>query len=238
VRTRRSQSGPFREQVYYGDHDFESICLDALKASACLPTAPSPVRIDRFVEKHFGNLQFVDLGPNILGCTEFSAQGVSAILISSSLEEETGKPAERRLRSTIAHEAGHGLLHAHLFADLAAAQAQSQFADWTNPSKPRILCREIDGASSSGQTPSYSGRWWEYQANRCIGSLLLPQRLFMAAVEPYGHQRGILGTLVVPADKRHVAVEGLADLFNVNPAVVRIRLEQLCPAAQENQLVL
>jgi hypothetical protein len=238
VRTRRSQSGPFKEQVYYRDSDFEGICLDALKASACLPASPSPVRIDRFVEKHFASLQFADLGPNILGCTEFSAKGVSAILISSSLEEEPGKPAERRLRSTIAHEAGHGLLHAHLFADLAAAQAQSQFADWTNPSKPRILCREIEGLSPSVRASSYAGRWWEYQANRCIGSLLLPQKLFTEAIRQYGQMKGLLGTLVVPADKRQVAVEGLAEVFDVNPAAVRIRMDQLFPETQENQLTL
>lgn len=238
MRSRRSQSGPFREQVYYKDKDFESICLDALMASGCLPDSPSPIRIDRFVEKHFGELQYTELGPNILGCTEFSSEGVSTILIAASLEEEEGKPAERRLRSTIAHEAGHGLLHAHLFVDLATAQAQSQFADWTNPSKPRILCREIDGVSVPGQVMSYSGRWWEYQANRCIGSLLLPQKLFVEALGEYGQQRGLLGTLVVPGERRQAAVEGLADVFDVNPVVARIRLDQVCPVSQETQLML
>jgi len=236
MKTRRSQSGPFQEQVYYEDHEMESICADALKNAGYLPATPSPIRIDRFVEKHLAPIQYTDLGPHILGCTEFSAKGVTAVIISSALDEEKTKPAERRLRSTIAHEAGHGLLHMHLFASLNNQQAH--FADWTDPARPRILCRDIDGASLSGRQPGYSGRWWEYQANRAIGALLLPKKLFASAVSSYGEARGLMGSIVILNAKRQQAISELADLFDVNPAVARIRLDQLYPVTEEKQMML
>jgi hypothetical protein len=74
-------------------------------------------RTIRFVEKEFKTaLRYEDLGPENLGCTIFNSSGaVEAILVSRSLEEQNTIPARRRVRSTVAHEAGHGLLHGSLF---------------------------------------------------------------------------------------------------------------------------
>src|ERR1700751_5345024 len=85
---------------------------------SCPPTS-APIRIERFVEKEFKTaLRYEDLGPDNLGCTIFNSSGaVEAILVSRSLEEQNTIPARRRVRSTVAHEAGHGLLHGSLFID-------------------------------------------------------------------------------------------------------------------------
>ena len=75
--------------------------------------------IERFVEKQFkAPLRYEDLGPGHLGCTIFNSLGaVEAILVCRMLEEQNTVPARRRVRSTIAHEAGHGLLHGPLFSE-------------------------------------------------------------------------------------------------------------------------
>jgi hypothetical protein len=113
-------SGLFAFQLYFDDlGEIEEICLQALKRQSLLPPSPAPVRIERFVEKQFRTaLRYEDLGPDNLGCTIFNSSGaVEAILVSRSLEEQNTTPARRRVRSTVAHEAGHGLLHGSLFIE-------------------------------------------------------------------------------------------------------------------------
>ena len=115
MKTFKSPSGPFVEQPYYTPNDVEAICSDELQKLGFYPSDPSPIRIDRFIEKRF-NLQptYEDLPNGLLGFTRFSAKGVEEIVITTALDEEGTRPAERRLRTTLAHEGGHGLLHAHL----------------------------------------------------------------------------------------------------------------------------
>jgi hypothetical protein len=104
--------------LYFDDlGEIDEICLQALKRQSLLPPSPAEVRIERFVEKQFRTaLRYEELGPDILGCTIFNSSGaVDAIVVSRSLEEQNTTPARRRVRSTVAHEAGHGLLHGSLF---------------------------------------------------------------------------------------------------------------------------
>src|SRR5262249_53562838 len=111
-------SGRFAFQLYFDDlGEIDEICLEALKKQSLLPSTPAPIRIERFVEKQFhAPLRYEDLGPEHLGCTIFTSSGtVQAILVSRFLEEQNTIPARRRARSTVAHEAGHGLLHGSLF---------------------------------------------------------------------------------------------------------------------------
>src|SRR6266478_4167120 len=133
-------SGRYRFQLYFEDlGEIDEICLKALKTQSLLPSNPAPIRIERFVEKQFKTaLIYEDLGPGNLGCTVFNSScGVEAILVSRFLEEQNTIPARRRVRSTVAHEAGHGLLHASLFTE----------ANFLNPldgtfgkNQRRILC--------------------------------------------------------------------------------------------------
>jgi hypothetical protein len=179
-------SGPFPFQLYFEDlGEIDEICLEALKTQSLLPSRPAPIRIERFVEKQFKTaLRYEDLGPENLGCTIFNSSGaVEAILVSRFLEEQNTIPASRRVRSTVAHEAGHGLLHGSLFTE----------ANFLNPvdgtiekNQRRILCRSEDILVDTQR--SYGGRWWEFQANQAIGSLLLPRLLMDAFFGSVRHQ--------------------------------------------------
>src|ERR1700722_12293716 len=116
MRTFHSKSGAIAKRPYFRPAEIDQICVDELRKVGLYPVSPEPIRIDRFVEKRFGvEPTYEDLPEGVLGFTQFGNDGVVAIVISASLDAEKGRVAERRVRTTFAHEAGHGLLHAHLF---------------------------------------------------------------------------------------------------------------------------
>jgi hypothetical protein len=184
VRKVNTPSGPFAFRLYFEDlGEIDEICLEALTSQSLLPSEPAPIRIDRFVEKQFkAPLRYEDLGPEHLGCTIFNSSGaVEAILVSRLLEDQNTTPARRRVRSTIAHEAGHGLLHGPLFV---GGDSPDSVNDCLGEKQPLILCRSEDILVDAPRT--YTGRWWEFQANQAMGSLLLPSALIDAFLKRSG----------------------------------------------------
>jgi len=238
MKTYPAKVGPFREAVYYETQDIEQICLDELRATGLYPSKPEPIRIERFLEKRFQvTPAYEDLPDGVLGFTRFGAKGVEEIVISRSLSEEGTKTAERRISTTMAHEAGHGLLHAHLFA--LAAETSSLYADGFDTSERKILCRNdaVPGGVSQA-VRRYDGRWWEVQANRAIGALLLPKPLVEQALASVLGTPGFFGRRVLEAARRQEAGRLLEETFDMNPAVAKIRLQDLYPEADEVQLTL
>jgi hypothetical protein len=232
MKIRRQVSGPFREQLFFEPGEIDDACVDALKQSGFLPDVAAPIDVERFVEKHFGcECGYEDLPEDIMGFTAFDKKGkVVGIRIQSKLEDGT-KVGERRVRSTWAHEAGHGLLHAILFAEIPGEQNFFSCSE-SNVSNNRILCRPNDIKPVGS---SYDGRWWEWQANRCIGGLLLPKNLAEQALENFLQKSLVTGNLRLPAAKRSSAEAHIANVFNVNPAVARIRIDEMFPQKADNQ---
>src|SRR4051812_49146619 len=118
MKTVRAKSGPFQQRPHFSPREIEEMCSAALRGVDLFPCEPGPVRIERFVEKHFRIVpQYDDLPNGVLGFTQFGSRGVEAIVVAKTFEHaEMPQSVERRLRTTLAHEAGHGLMHAHLFA--------------------------------------------------------------------------------------------------------------------------
>jgi hypothetical protein len=190
-----------------------------------LPSSPEPIRIDRFIEKRFKvSPQYEPLPEGVLGFTRFGKNGVKAVVISAALDADGGTVAARRVRTTIAHEGGHGLLHAHLFA---LDEAPLHLFDQDSHSGDQILCRDVHGDDKAAHR--YDGRWWEVQANRAMSSLLCPRSLVQEAMKPFLRPTGLLGTEVLAEDRREAAVRALAEIFDVNPAVIRIRIGEMYP---------
>lgn len=226
MRTYRSNTGPFSEQPFFKDFEVDQLCEDALRDQGFLPSSPEPVRIERFIEKRFMvHPAYEDLPPGVLGYTCFSEKGVASMHIARLLSEEGTRAAERRLNSTLAHEAGHGLMHAHLFA-FQETNLQL-FGGDPDVSRTQVLCRD----GETGSRSRYDGRWWEIQANMAIGALLLPRQLVQTAVRPFMIEKAIVTGLVLDESKRDLAARELADIFDVNPAVSRIRLGKLYPVS-------
>ncbi len=230
--------GPFAERPYFEPAEIEEICREALASVSLYPAEPSPVRIDRFIEKRFGIAPvYEELPKGVLGYTEFGPKGVQRIVISRALDDEGSQTAERRIATTLAHEGGHGLLHAHLFA--LGARGASLFGDEVDSLRPKIMCRQ---EGSPQQAPvrgkRYDGRWWEFQANQAIGGLLLPRSLVERSLLSLTEETGSFGRRILQAARRDDAVRVLAEVFNVNPVVAGIRLDELYPTAGAAQLTL
>jgi hypothetical protein len=216
---------PFGRVLYYPKEEIDELCENALDVVGCLPEEPEPIEIETFIERHFrAQVAYEDLGRGILGYTAFSTQGdVRAIGASRELFDGS-KAGERRARSTLGHEAGHGLLHSRLFG--GEHEYHPLFEGNYDVTTQRTMCRDRDLDNISAR---YSGRWWEWQANYAIGGFLLPRRLFAAAAEAFTVPSGGLNVRVLPQDSRERAARSLANTFDVNPAVARIRLSELFP---------
>lgn len=217
--------GQTHKAPYFTAGQIDNMCCDELREVGLLPTSPEPIRIDRFIEKRFNvSPQYEDLPNGVLGFTRFGKSGVKAIVISAALDAEGGKVAGRRVRTTIAHEGGHGLLHAHLFA---LDDIPLHLFDKDSHSGDQILCRDVHGDEKKAHR--YDGRWWEVQANRAMSSLLCPRPLVLEAMKPFLAPAGLLGVDALAENRREEAVRALAEIFDVNPAVTRIRLSELFP---------
>lgn len=234
MRTYRSAKGPFQEAVHYEDRDVEKIVLEELARVQLLPSEPAPIRVDRFVEKRFKvQIESLEMKDGVLGFSEFGPNGVQAVYVAKSLDDDKSVPGQRRLRSTIAHEAGHCLLHSHLFV---LAGTIPLFADSTDPNALRVLCRDL--GSDAGTSRSYNGEWWEFQANMAMAHLLMPTPLARKAAKPFLKPAGTLGAVVLPEQDLASAARALAETFDVNPVVARIRIEKLYQIDHSGQLML
>ena len=222
----RTKEGPFPLRLLYEPKEIDEICLDALRESGLLPSEPSPIKIDLLLEKYFKVVvDYRDLGPNIMGSTVFNSKGaVTGIIIAPWIEEDGGHAAERRVRSTLAHEGGHGLLHSRLFiveqtGDLFGLREAA-------PARPtNFLCRSNDISPEAAAIPKYDGKWWEWQANRAIGGLLLPKSLVVELTQQFTEQTP--SGSVLKDSLRAKAVREIAETFEVNPVVARIRLGEI-----------
>ncbi len=222
------------QSLYFPPGKIEQLCLAELRYAGLLPDQPAPIRIDRYIEKRYRiTPDYQPLDPGILGATVFEDGHPVALYVSAALEQESSLVGERRLRSTLAHEAGHCLLHAPLFT--GADDTATLFADRTEPARPKVLCREDNiGTDLRG----YDGRWHEYQANLAIGGFLLPTPLVQLALAPFTRCEGLLGTPTLDWTRAEDAAHELGNLFNVNPVVARIRLDHLFGATKEGQQLL
>jgi hypothetical protein len=89
-------------------------------------------------------------------------------------------------------------------------------------SKTHVLCREP-------RQRKYDGRWWEFQANRAIGALLMPKEIFLKFMQQFLENRGTFSMPRLPHNRREEAIQAAAGLFEVNPAAAKVRVDLLFP---------
>jgi hypothetical protein len=235
MKTFKSRSGPFQEQPFYKPEEIERTCSSELREAGLYPGKPAPIRIERFVEIRFKvTPSYEDLPDGVLGWTRFGPKGVDAIIVARALGEAGGVVAERRVSSTLAHEAGHGLLHSHLF--VLGLDNHSLFPVGGDVEPNRILCRDDRPAKGIPQR-GYDGRWWEVQANKAMAALLLPQGLVELCLSGL-LVKGSMGRGTLPVLLRQDAVTLVAETFEVNPIVARLRLDGVFPDEGGVQLTL
>lgn len=125
--------------------------------------AAPPVPAEEIIECHFGlSLGFDDLRTSfadsgILGATWIADKKV---LIDQSLDPTTNPRIEGRYRFTVAHEAGHWVLHRHQLVETRGTPL------FDGTPAPSVICR------STGNKPQI-----ERQADYFAGYLLMPEEL-------------------------------------------------------------
>jgi hypothetical protein len=168
MRTTRDPNSPWGHRLWFADHEFDEIMDEArLRARSSLITEGAGVDLDALLERVYQVVpDYVDLPDEVLGKTLFHPDGRCQVFIRRELADagEFDHGARHRLRSTLAHECAHIIIHGHLhLVDLATP---SLFGD-PPPETPKVLCR----MGVVGSFRGYDGKWWEYQANRGMASL-------------------------------------------------------------------
>lgn len=223
----KTSNGPFARNLFIPAPRFESMAREALEEVDLLPESPSEVRIERFLEKKWDMVEdYVDLPEDVLGQAAFNEDGLHHIELNRELADDQSVPAQRRVRSTLAHEIGHGLAHSELWAEVfklrkegtlleVAANLQQSFTEFG------FSCRSHTIESGSIKPAEFE--WWEYQANQLMASLLLPWHLVMEVADNYRKDLSSTDKNLREGTMYHLKYD-LADVFNVNPAMAQIRV--------------
>ena len=236
MKTRKDLASPWGVRLYFEESEFETMMADVLfRAGPEAFIEGRGVDVDLVLFKVYGlEADYIDLPHGVLGRTLFRRDGSAQIEVSRRLADvaEADQLARRRLRTTLAHEGGHVTCHRQLF--ISDTDSLSLFGDeLAEPEKPAILCRESILATSG-----YQGEWWEFQANRCMASLLLPKHILIPRVNAL---LGVFGVSdFAQAQQKGMDEEfirSLSNTFDVSWQAVLLRLQELgfVPKAEELQ---
>jgi hypothetical protein len=140
VRELRDPDGRMPYRLWYEASEIDAIMEDELRRSEIERISGSAVDVDAFTENYLGiTPQFVPLPRGVQGATDFFADGTVKMRISEALSERAANDeagAERLIRTTLAHETAHVLLHRILFLQ----QSEALFGRQTSR---RELCRDV-----------------------------------------------------------------------------------------------
>lgn len=233
--------GIFLKTEFIPDKRIERRALDELRSAGLLPDTPGPVAIDRFCDMKWGRPEsYEEMRPGVLGCAAFTVRGFDHIAISAELERDYSQTGRRRVRSTMAHEIGHALLHERLFVEkLMFDQNQGLlFGEMERrpAGKParetRIVCRDTD-IFGGRAAPS---PWYEIQANKFMAAALLPKPLFYQVVEPFLLRYDPATSRLNDKIRYQGKIEEVSDTFDVSREMARIAVETYMDKERDKRL--
>lgn len=212
-----------RRRIWYDASEIEAIMCGSVDAAGM--ENARVVDLERLAESHLRvHLdQHAELPNEVLGITEFCADGAVRVSINKDLTSEfesssAGVSSIGRWRATLAHELSHVILHKELF--VVGAQQSELFAETVQvdaQDERTVKCfkRDLQGQPS--------GSWKEVQANLGMAALLMPRRhftmAFNEAMERYPDHQG--------DEPSRDLVESLALQFQASRQAVTIRLKTL-----------
>lgn len=226
MRIYKDATSPWGMGVFFEDHEFESMMDETrLRAGSDVFTVGEGVDVDLVLLRVYGlNPDIADLPQGIHGRTLFQPDGSLDLQVSRELADEAERSviARRRLRSTLAHECAHVTLHRHLYA---IHEGPTLF-DEMSSRQVLVLCRGSEITSPTGDYPR-TKEWWEYQANRGMGSLLLPTKLLRDHVEKVLASLGLATMQEALGQCRgEEVVRNLAGVFDVSLGMMVYRLQE------------
>ena len=215
--------GPFLKRFFIPDQKIEATAKRSLESLDLMPSSPGPVKIEKYCERRWKFTEdYIELEPGVLGKAAFTENGIDRIFVSSELTEDTSRTGIVRSRSTLAHEIGHGELHAEAFAEKIRSDSMhgNMFDEFAKTNEIRIACREEQILRPR------KDEWWEIQANRFMVALLLPKHLLRQVVENRMPERriGAFRPIVTSLP------DEIADTFEVSKAMANIASEAMVKA--------
>jgi Zn-dependent peptidase ImmA (M78 family) len=118
-----------------------------------------------------------------------------------------------RLRTTLAHEYGHLLLHAWLY-EYFRGQIR-------NPAPLRCYSRTVEG------NVDRLTDWMEWQAGYICGALLMPKRRMDLLAGAFVKESGVAGRILADNIDGARLIKRVTDLFDVSRDAARVRLLKL-----------
>lgn len=217
------RTGRFRWRPYYRAEEIDSLCDEHVRRFLQMRygDVTYPVTTDdltRLIEQEVDELDlYADLSDvgvaraNVEGVTIFIAGARPRVRIAAALSLDSGR--ELRLRTTLAHELGHVLLHNFV----------GEGPDGVDPLG--------DGATESVSiappfVPPQPGQpsWMEWQASYACGALLMPHTalhiLLNAGRPAYDPEIAELADV-------HVSIQAVQNRFFVSESAARVRLRQI-----------
>lgn len=222
------------KRIWYADQEIEAITESALGKAGYEPTSNAPsTDLEMFIERHLGARldRHAPLDPEVLGISTFPDGEPPLVRINRDLTDAAfdGELASigtvGRWRATLAHEAGHILLHRVLFGvdpDQANLFGETDSAEGgVRPGPVRCLKRDF-GLGHSVQD------WREVQANKAMAALLMPRQLFAVVAREYIGRAISAGAKVTSGSSAaELMARQLASFFEVSRQAAAIRMESL-----------
>ena len=217
--------GPFLHDEYIPDKRIDRGALELLTSTGLLPEEPKPVAVDKICDNKWGVPEdYKKLDVDVMGYSAFTYNGFARIVINSELENDRSVTGTQRLRSTIAHEIGHAILHERLFIEkLMFDKNQRLLFGEIERHAPvtAIVCRNNDIFGRSGKS-----KWWEIQANKFMAALLMPKPLFLQIVQsPLADYDPEHTTPPERVKKYYGSIEAVMEKFNVSRVMASIAVD-------------
>jgi hypothetical protein len=223
MRRYRGKAGD--ERLWFEPAEIESMMEAELRKASLMPSESAPVvKLEVFVERHLKVTldQYAALDPSVLGVTEFFEGkppriSINEDLTGSALDGESSAPGlVGRWRATLAHEAGHVLLHRSLF-EFAVGNMTLFGTERREGGRQLQRCLKREVADAGGSD------WREVQANQAMAALLMPKSLFHKLAREQITQL-FPGHDAIPAGSEDRIAARLAPVLEVSKQAARIRL--------------
>lgn len=226
MRITKSTDSPFGSKIFFEKIEFE-ISMDCLRNEATGADFKEGKGIDVervLLECYSIEPDYVELPNGIVGRTLFWPDGIFKVDICSKLADNSVNDivSHRRLRTTLAHEIGHISCHKILFVKDTLTLPLFGLQKNIKP-KATIVCREDNIGSKL-----YDGEWWEFQANQCMASLLMPKKHVNDQVQKWCDTYSFDSCKsALERDRGPDLIRDLAEVFDVNAEPIFYRLREL-----------
>lgn len=238
MKTYNTPYGIFYNRPFLSQNHIEEIAVQALEKAGCADFEPGEIPIEDVLEECLGiAVEYSELPEDVMGCATFQPEGVTRIEIHTRLAlSGDDLTLDRRRRSTIAHELGHGLIHTPLYQQRFAIERLQSHFEPSEPQLAQIACRSSTIREDTLQPESANSySWIEWQANAMMGPLLIPRCALGRHLEPWVGRADGVRILQLPSSARTEAEQSVSEVFHVSRQLAAIRIAMLFPEASTDQ---